>query len=232
MKIKKWTTSYLVNKWYRYTSVDGNGYLEGRVFIAHSYDEKIGKLFLGKRYPPTYCQQIYLIRIHLGKNNVSVEIIDHWNKLIAWADNHIYPDTWTCCLCASQDLLRMICDSAWLDLEEFYNKLIIPFFYSQTYHTIHWKWIMWEYSHGDKGIIERYGKEINPDRNFLFLTLSCLTPLWKQILTNPSIAHSGNLTSEYKKWIFLLREHLQKILPFNFKTYAILSQGPSYKFLR
>jgi len=69
------------------------------------------------------------------------------------ADLHVNPDN-TVCLCPYTAEKRKL--PSGFNLKDFFNNLLIPYFYGQSYYQKNKEWPWGEYSHGELGLLEDY----------------------------------------------------------------------------
>lgn len=188
---------------------------EWTVKINHCCRKSSRILIAGNKIKNTFCQADYVIKIILTKKTIRVKILEHWGLLQSWADNHIY-DNWTCCFCSSLDLYYLE-HSEGLNIKTLYEQHIIPFFYNQTYHSVYWEWILWEYGHGDIWTLERYGMEEIPDSNMTKITLSLLSNEMREIIIKTQYTYKSTIPINAQKGLIELRKNIKTLLPFNFK---------------
>lgn len=212
--MKMINSDYLTSPHYLYDfSATNHGECEfvGWVVIKHSYDTLTRTRYTGDKIKATFCEAKYKIKILIQSGiNIKVSILDSGGRLRQGLGYHIYED-WSCCFGAPQDIKLFLQSKDWIDMERLYEDMIVSFFYNQTYYSDHGKWILWEYWHGDIGVIERYARENTPDKDFTYLTLKCLSEeRRKEILSQTEqIPISGPL-SEYHYWYFRLVADVKK----------------------
>jgi hypothetical protein len=77
-------------------------------------------------------------------------------------DLHLNEDTKTACLCSPLEIKQYLPEG--FILKDFFNNLLIPFFYAQSFFEINGRWPLWgEYSHGINGILESFGNLSNKE---------------------------------------------------------------------
>ncbi len=182
------------------------------VTINHSYDPKTRIRYIWNVIESNFCEWKYKIKITIkAEESITVSILDPGIYLRKWPDFHIYDD-WTCCICSPQDIIKILNANKGPDIKEFYENYVVPFFYNQTYYSIHNEWLLWEYSHGDTGVIERYAREDNPDKDFTNITLRCLSDSMKTYLFNKKQKLKIQWPlSEYEYWCRLLLKNIHLI---------------------
>ena len=81
--------------------------------------------------------------------------VEKWKKK-SKADVHLYEDD-SCCLCVKMEEKENLPNG--FNLPDFFNNLVIPFFYAQSYFESVGEWPWGEYSHGVLGGFEWYYNE-------------------------------------------------------------------------
>ncbi len=72
-------------------------------------------------------------------------------------DLHINPKGETACLCIKPEESENLPNG--FNLKDFFNNLVIPFFYAQSYFETQKSWPWGDYGHGIDGLIEWYNKQ-------------------------------------------------------------------------
>ncbi len=80
------------------------------------------------------------------------------NKGLGLEDLHINPNG-AACLCIQEEELENLPNG--FNLEDFFNNLLVPFFYAQSFFEKRGIWPWGQYSHGVWGLIEWYSKQDN-----------------------------------------------------------------------
>jgi len=129
----------------------------------------------------THIQGNYQIKIILEKGKYSnlPQVFETGSKIESacqkWKSNkkdlHIYDDD-VCCLC-----MRIGENSNFtnvFNLPEFFNNLVIPFFYAQSYFSDKGEWPWGDYKHGIFGVFEWYLEKDNLSEEEKMDFISCL----------------------------------------------------------
>lgn len=166
-------------QWLRdnYPALRIQGGSDGAVEIAGILSFSMAFLGEGKPYvinPAPDCsegiqiQDKYQIRVELKKSNFSdlPQIYEADSRLINVAqirnlrllDLHINPSG-AACLCIKPEESRNL--PSGFNLRDFFQNLVIPFFYAQSYFEKNNSWPWGEYSHGELGLIEWYLRNQN-----------------------------------------------------------------------
>jgi len=115
----------------------------------------------GQKYP--VIKDSYKIEIRFSNNSLSLlpEVRETGNRISniistlgeTSADLHVNPDG-TVCLCPYTAEKRKLPNG--FNLKDFFNNLLIPYFYGQSYYEKNKEWPWGEYSHGELGLLEDY----------------------------------------------------------------------------
>lgn len=79
-----------------------------------------------------------------------------------FADMHFNPGTNAACLCVWTEENKKLPNG--YNIEEFFNQLVIPFFYAQSYFEKYVAWPWGQYSHSELGLLEKYSIQNNPNK--------------------------------------------------------------------
>lgn len=213
MEIKNWPILY--DYGLRFKKTSSGGIFEGKININHSFNSKTRVLYKGKEIKNTFCEAVYDIKITFNDEiGMELQLINPPAILNRWIDFHIYMD-WKCCFCAPQESKKI--QYIWfVDAKKVLIENIIPFLYDQTYHAKTGKWLIWEYGHGDIGVLERYARENQPDELFKKITLSLLSNNLMELVTGRKRSYFDFQSLEAQKWFLLLKDDIKTLLPFNF----------------
>lgn len=122
-----------------------------------------GALAFTGRYDSIRIKDCFEICIELPRNShifplvkevggrIEKIIVDR--KLRDKKDLHVNPNG-TICLCPRPQEKRIF--PSGINLREFINKLVIPYFFQLSYFEKNGKWLWGQYSHGEAGIMEYY----------------------------------------------------------------------------
>lgn len=131
--------------------VDGKIHLRGIVSVV----DKEGKHW-----------EDYEIEIHCTDNfpKEFPRLFEISGKIPRIADWHIYEDTGSCCTkIPPEEIFR--CHKG-ITVTEYIKEEVIPYFFNQTHRRVEGYYINGEYSHGGKGLLEYYTKELKTGSNF------------------------------------------------------------------
>lgn len=113
-------------------------------------------------------QDQYVIEIEMspGPTSSLPKVKETATRIPKTADRHINPNDEICCLCSSFLEEKWFPDGFKIDI--FFETVLIPYFFGQTYFEKYQKWPWGEYSHGLMGLLESYLEIQGPiDRKIL-----------------------------------------------------------------
>lgn len=85
-------------------------------------------------------------------------------KIPRIADWHVYEDTGSCCTkIPPEEILR--CQKG-ITVAEYIKEEVFPYFFNQTHRRVEGYYINGEYSHGGKGLLEYYSKELKTGSDY------------------------------------------------------------------
>ena len=96
---------------------------------------------------------------------------EKWN-VVRLIDMHVYPDG-TACPCMPIEAQTKLPNG--FNLKDFFENLVIPFFYYQSFFEKYGREPWKGYSHGDLGILESYLCQKNPSTELINLFFCCLS---------------------------------------------------------
>ena len=149
--------------------------ISGLLIFRAFYDEITKELAIVNldlsKFPDFYIEDLYQVEINFNHEKLTrlPMVKEVGNKIKGMVgmkgissigDLHLNKDE-TACLCVAVDEDKYIIN---FTLEKLINKLIIPFFYAQSYYKKYEKWPWNNYGHGIFGILERYIEEVNGDK--------------------------------------------------------------------
>ena len=108
----------------------------------------------------------YEIEIHSTDNfpKEFPRLFEISGKIPRLADWHVYEDTGSCCTkIPPEEIFR--CQKG-ITVAEYIKEEVIPYFFNQTHRRIEGYYINGEYSHGGKGLLEYYSKELKTGNNY------------------------------------------------------------------
>ncbi|MDD4202437.1 MAG: SEC-C domain-containing protein [Candidatus Omnitrophica bacterium] len=144
--------------------------LTGFLNVDMSYSEDDGYVIFPDESQPTrgiHLVDTYQIRVEHFNNEDIPKVYEIGNRIISHAekvnkpirDLHINNSDGNVCLCPKpEESIKLPIN---YNLEDFFMKLVIPFFYAQIFFEKYNRWPWGEYSHGDVGILECYGRCIS-----------------------------------------------------------------------
>lgn len=138
--------------------IDGKVFLRGVIPIVDSN---------GKHW------EDYEIEIHCtdGFPYEFPRLFEIGDKIPRIGDWHIYEDTGACCTkIPPEEIIR--CQRG-ITVVEYIKEEVIPYFFNQTHRRVEGYYINGEYSHGSRGLLEYYSKELNTGNDYK-LTLNLI----------------------------------------------------------
>jgi hypothetical protein len=135
-------------------------------------------------------QDVYEIKIDLSSDEFLPIVREIGGRILKskekWGidkleDLHIYPDG-TLCLCVTTEEETRMPNG--FNLKDFFENLLIPFFYYQSFFERYGKEPWKGYSHGDLGILESYLRQKNPSPELITLFFDSLSDRFQRCLVN------------------------------------------------
>lgn len=117
-------------------------------------------------------------------------------------DIHFYVNG-TACLCSPPEYLNILVQGKNTDLNYFFDNLVIPFLYQQSYFAKFGVWPISNFAHGYQSIFEHYNREKIKDKLDLNLLRLC----------EDSIFSLSNKSNEFNNLKYALNDNLKKFRP-------------------
>ncbi len=182
--------------------IDGSICIQGKLVIDMFYDETSSddKYIIfpdeGLQSSVKYIKDIYMVKIVFHNDSFIPSVYETADRIKLFAqknsiklcDLHVN-DSGILCLCPKSLERIKLGDS--YTIEDLFKKLLIPFFYAQSFYEKNKQWPWQDYSHGDMGLLEAYTDcSVNSDSKVLCKeTYSALKPDIRSVIT------SGNLVT-------------------------------------
>lgn len=172
IKLTESDVAYIKLNWPHLTYDDGENILKGTLVFSMVYDpdseaytinpaapERTAKYFIEDAYEITVD---FNIAEHsklpiLKETGGRLKLVQEQKNILDIRDLHVNPHDESLCMLVRPTELSLVESS--FKLLEFMNKLVIPFFYAQSYFEKYSQWPWGDYSHGTLGILERYVDE-------------------------------------------------------------------------